>query len=728
MSNLTHLLFAGWEDCSRPLLFIVSDENRVSRQLISFIALIRLLKDRYNCLNGAVQLSKAIDSVIFSSDHPPKLTPSQISAYVNLCLEEDMQTANPERMPLLGPFCLNNLNTLELCCLVTHIADRHSALPLFTELFSSLVQKEDLNYTPDIEECAVELLLCCLNVNEWHIFNDLASKFLTNPHVVQVVLGSPEVWERANLDGGLDRAELVAVLPDFVKMRINTLAELVEKNPNPNDESFRDFGSQNSSDDDNQEDEVLKQHRRDGEKLRLDLSSALESVIRLMDAVDLTDLEGLAILQPLLKKMSPSRMAHFVIDSHSTMSRWDKTEGKRLFVKLCQRVRLPELSDYECQYGQAIHRLLIVLSDQGSDSEGLLDSLVEPLLSRSGPPGRTIIYNVLIPCSWICMSHPHFSSLMKGLTSKLLVAWIAIVVDNDDVKGAKLCIETFFKLKNNPGRPEVDLTPLLHFIGKIDTKDLEFLLSLLHGEINKRNRPPQKTSAPYAQLGRNLIVEFLGREESQEMIKTFEAAQTMFQCLIWLGNESAMESFIGVLSATRDGQRLVVQLALSVGNQPEFAYLSAHHPAGWKMCCALLDHCIEGLGRIWKQTDAVVPGYPDVQTFLRSSSQSMVLKFEDRVDEARRFCEELERCTMKMLVTVKIGESNDKTVRVKIVKLEDEIWQAECSRDWFYYEDRQEKLDFLVALREDRPAATGSKRSADRNSKRKPKAKRSKNN
>ena len=160
-----------------------------------------------------------------------------------------------------------------------------------------------------------------------------------------------------------------------------------------------------------------------------------------------------------------------------------------------------------------------------------------------------------------------------------------------------------------------------------------------------------------------------------------------------------MDSFIAVLSATRQGERLAVQLALCSPFRTEFEALPVQS-AGWKVCCLLLDHCIEGLGRIWKQTEAVAPGYPGIQNFLRSTKQSMVLEgFDDRNDEARNFRDQLQR---SYRVTAKAGGPVNK-LRLEIIKVLDEAWQAECSKDWFHYDDRQEKLDTLGALRKDQP-------------------------
>ena len=658
---------------------------------MSIITLIRLLKDRYNCLNGAVRLIKPIDFFILRSNNPPKLTQSQVNAYVDLCLETDMQTANPERMLLLAVFCCTTLGTLQQCSLVAHLSIRYFNLPLFGDLLAFLAQREDFNVTPDIEKYAVGLLFCYLKFDDWHLFSRLASKLLTNPQAVQVVLSSSMIWRRAKLNDSPGRAQLIAVLPSFVKRRIATLAGLVEQNPNNDTDQEEDGGQK--------------------KRLRLDLSFAFEVVVRLMEVIQLTDLQGMTILDPLLAKMSAPRMAQFVEDADAVLKRQETNKFKRFFVKICQQVRLPDLSDYATlsQFSEAVRRLLMVFSGQGSTtSEGLLNSLVKPLLTRSPLPGDVSLYTMLVVCGWVTSFKPQLASLMKRFTSRKLAAWIALLVDRDDVVGAKMCIGAFFKLMR-PCSPNADPAPLSPFIARIPTENLFDLLSLLHSVINEWNLPPSKTSAPSAQLGRDLIFELLGRENAKDAVKTFEAAQKVFQCLIWLGDGPCMDSFIAVLSATRDGERLAVQLTLSIGNQPELANLSAHHPAGLKVCCALLDYCIEGLERIWKQTDAVVPGYPDVENFLRSSSQSMVLDgFGDRFDEARRFCEELQRSHR---VTAQAKESDDKTVRVEIAKVTEETELGE---------DQQKKLDTLMALRKNLiskgTVTTGTKRSAVQNS------------
>ena len=442
--------FIGWEACSRALLAIVSKGNRVEEQLIPFITLIRLLKDQYNCFQGAVQLAQAIDSVILSASNPPKLTPSQVNAYVKLCLEEDMKADNPDRMPLLGPFCCNKLNTSQQCSLATHLADRHPAVPFFNDLLKSLAHKCDLIVMPGIKDYTVDLLFCYLDAGLLDLFNDLAPKFLVDPQVVETILASSKIWERTDLDGEPGRAELLAVLPSFVKSRIATLTSLLEQNSNQSLDSSNDE----------------------------ELSCALELVVRLMETTGLTDLEGLAIIHPLFSRMSPTKMSQLVLDSMASQG-----ETKRsLFLKFCQRVGLPDRVEPDISI--EVYRLLKVFSDQGSASEGLLNSLVDAILAGSETPGNRSIYAILVSCLWICRSSKlHHSPLLKGFTTKLLAAWIAIVVDKDDDDGAKLCIEAFIKLKNSNCQPVIDATSLSPFIARISMNDLQFLWTLLHQAI-----------------------------------------------------------------------------------------------------------------------------------------------------------------------------------------------------------------------------------------------------
>ena len=691
--------FAGWEDCAGPLLAIVSNADRVKKQLIPFITLIRLLKDQYNCFQGAVRLIRAIDSVILSSENSPELTPAQMNAYFDLCLEEDMTAANPERMSLLGPFCCNYLDTMQQCSLVTHLPVRHSALPFFSELLLSLACNGDFDDSSDIKEHAVELLLCYLDAGLPDPFNELTHKLLNNPQIVKIVLNSSKIWKRAKgLDGGRGRAHLVAALSSFVKMRIATLTDFVEHNRNPSTESFLNVMELDWSEDNQEEN-----------RMRISLSLALDFVVRLVDASDsgLTDLEGLAILHPLLSRMSSVRLGQLVVDSLT--DKRETSESRSLFSEICGRVRLPHRVEPDTVVG-----LLRVFSRQGSASEELLNSLVEALLVRSAPPVDPSIFNAVLSraTDWICEESPE---LMKGVTSKLTTAWIAFVVDKDDVDEAKACIMVLIKLEYRSFLPDVDPAPLLPFITKMTTESLLVLLSHLYLVLdNQSNR---------SSLDRHLISECLGREDYQ--MNTLSEAWEMLKCLLWLGDRPCMDSFIRLLSATRQGECLAVQLALCSSFRSDFEELPVHS-AGWKIACVLLDHCIEGLGRIWKQTSAVVPGYPGVQNFLHSTSQSMVLDgFDDRMNEAHEFRDELLRQAPArgFSITAHLRVSNGKTARVEITKVKDAAWEAECRNDFFHCEDRQKKLETLVALRKDQPiwepfmptetGATGNKRTAD---------------
>ena len=671
----------------------------MEKQLIPFITLIRLLKDKYNCFQGAVQLLQAIDSVILRSDNPPELTPGQVNAYFDLCLEEDMKAANPERMLLLERFCCNKLKTLQQFCLATHLAVHHSALPLFTELLTAIAHNSNLNVTSRIKKYAVELLFCYLDAGLSDLFNELAPKLLVDPEVVKAILSSTYIWDLANPDGGLGRAELVAVLPSFVKMRIAHLTVLLEQNPNPSNVSIQESLSDFLHCYTNEEDEDV-QHPRDEKWIRYDLSMALKFTVLLMDTTGLTDLEGLAILDPLLSKLSPVRLGQLVVDS--LVYNKEKSESsKSLFVELCRKVRITEPL-----HPDKVIRLLEVFSNQGAASEDLINSLFEGLPGR--PPA---VYSSIFKAFLTSYCTYKFPDLMKVFTSKLMAAWIPAVVAMDDAVAAETCVEMLIELKNRPFRPDVDPAPLSPFIARMTTKSIRNLLNLLYNQMRDQSER--------CQLDRDLIFEFLGRANTIQLMGNtlVDAYSKMLKCLIWVGDRPCMDSFIDVLSAALDGPSLAVQLALSSSFRFEFRTVPVRS-SSWNVCCVLLDYCIEGLGRIWKQTEAVVPGYPGIQNFLRSTSQMMVLDgFDDRIEEAHHFCQELRRSYLVMAQVRGLA----KTLRVEIAKVIDGAWLAECSKDSFHCNDRLEKLDILVALRNAPPICepllrnetAGTKRFAD---------------
>ena len=583
-------------------------------------------------------------------------------------------------------------------------------LAIFTELLASLAHNGDFKDTTDIEKYAVKLLLCYVDVGLPDLLNELVNKLLTVPPAVQVIVSSFKIMRRANLthqatDGGPGKAQLIGVLPAFVKERISFLASLLEKYPNAPTKSFRDASPQE------------RQHPE--MKLRYDLSSALMYLLCLLDKADsgLKDhREGLSILQPVLSKMNDARMIQFVLDSWWIQMK--TIEPKRLLSEICQRVVLPDRIE-----PAVFIDFLRVFSDQGEASEGLLKSLVDALLGKSAPPVDSAVFKeILSGDGWEHKNADDASTLLiRGVTSKVMAAWMAVLVEKDDVTEAKQCIETAIRLKHRFFKPDFDPVILLPFIARMSTDNLLDLLICLKIQITYHLRPLLEDSSQYASLGRNLISEFLGREDAKESMKNWhDSKEKVLGCLVWLGDSSCMESFIRVLSATRDGQRQVVRLASSILYHRKFycSSLSAIHPTGSKVLGILLDHCIEGLGRIWKQTGAVVPGYPAVENFLRSSNQSMVLNgFDNRIEEARQFSEELQR---SYRVKVQVRESDDNTVWVEISKVLDEAWLAECSKDWFHCEGRHRELDNLMNLRKMLPiweatASAGTERPADQN-------------
>ena len=112
--------------------------------------------------------------------------------------------------------------------LVTHLTDRHSALPLFTDRLTSLAHNET-------GEIAVELLRY-LDADLPDNFNELTPKLLIDLKVVEIILDSSEIKQRATLDGK-GKSQLIGVLPDFVKERIATLASLLANDSSSHSEN-----------------------------------------------------------------------------------------------------------------------------------------------------------------------------------------------------------------------------------------------------------------------------------------------------------------------------------------------------------------------------------------------------------------------------------------------------------------------------------------------------------
>ena len=408
--------------------------------------------------------------------------------------------------------------------------------------------------------------------------------------------------------------------------------------------------------------------------------------------------------------MIPTRLGQLVVDYWK--NKGNASESNSLFVGICQKVSL------QYRVESWIVSLLRVFSRQGPSSEGLLNSLINALLARSSPPVNPSIFNAVLSraADWVCDDSP---DLMRGVTSKLMTTWMAIIVANDDLDESFKCIEILIKLKTKSFRPIVYPAPLSPFIVRMTTENLQILLAHLYGAMKKES---QRSS-----LDQYLILEVLRRYHGPTGSNLADPCWKMLKCLIWLGDRPCMDSFIRLLSTTRQGESQAVQLALCKKFRDEFESLPIYS-AGWMVSCLLLDHCIDGLGRIWKQAGAVVPVYPDVQLFLRSTKPSMVLDGFDEMTQAQSFCDDLLRQgpTRGYSVTAQVvRESKDgKTWRVEIAKVKDRAWQNECRNDWFHYEDRQRKLDTLLALRKDQPIwepslpiAAGTKRSADTPSK-----------
>ena len=191
-------------------------------------------------------------------------------------------------------------HTFQQCRLAIHM-ETASALPasvvkcsaLFGELLTALVSSGDFTGSSRCKEVAVELIVCFLKLGQPALFNLLVVKLADVPQVVQAVLSSPEMWNLIATISGPDKALLVSVLSSFVRVRIASLAVLVEQNLNPSGSASGSLSSSKILSTFNTEwQEHMAKVEKYKERICRSLSSLFRHVIRLAVMSGLKDSGG----------------------------------------------------------------------------------------------------------------------------------------------------------------------------------------------------------------------------------------------------------------------------------------------------------------------------------------------------------------------------------------------------------------------------------------------------
>lgn len=607
-------------------------------------------------------------------------------------MDLDVKTADPQRVPRIVSFFNTRMDTFQQCSVMVHLARQHSSEPIFLELMNGLVSSGDFGSSSRIEEVIVKLLICTLKTTRPALVDKLMAKLVGVPRLVKAVVSSSEIWTLATMDF-IGKPQLVALLPQLVKTRIGSLADLVEKNPD---------SSEGSSKSPSCFDPTWLEHKKkdDGqiEEVRRSLAFGLTNVIQLVSKVGLSVPEGLAVLDPLLSKMGRERLCQLVVDVyHLDQEQWGSA---RLFIELCRSVKLPATDNMDPDLALGILKVFGHLDT----SESFLSPLVDVI--TKGAPADVLEAVVSRFKLWVNKS-PKLVLVVQEAVSKLLKAWIHLL----NTTGTQAEVTTFtnalIQLKKEPFRPDVDQSDLSRLIGRWNQEDLFAYLFTNHG----LSRTGLKEEADCIELYCYLVLSFLQGDGAVKFVSSLPAASEVLKCLLWLGDLPCVESFIALLSKAPDGDLLAIQLALSEKfrqfvDPPQKNYYASRPsltPVDKAIGFALLDHCAELVGHllpsgnVWKQSQAVVRGRdPELESFLRSERREMTLRGFIRLPEAREFHVKFLQDAPTHGYHVKAEvKGTGTTSRIEIVKILQAIpndLSKKCS-------DLQGKADALVSLR-----------------------------
>lgn len=193
----------------------------------------------------------------------------------------------------------------------------------------------------------------------------------------------------------------------------------------------------------------------------------------------------------------------------------------------------------------------------------------------------------------------------------------------------------FFRLEGDDGASRTSnparFTPFYIYLRTLSAFNLSFLIVELQKTYATKIRDSNPCRSFYYSICLNLAHYDLNKVDESDCCRLPE----VMKCLFWFGNEQLVDAFVGKIC----DPVFVENAALAVLTRSQLVWdecvRSSH---GKHVLMSLIDRRVIQLElrqpptMWWEQPNAIVPGYPEVQAFLRSSEKQMTYRvFQDVV-------------------------------------------------------------------------------------------------
>ena len=604
--------------------------NRIVDQLACLVHLVKHLADRW-CTEGAVKLMDSISSTLAELDanSAADLRQPELDAFVEqlVAMESNPETSNPQRLAHLTSL-FPRLDFYQQCRLVVDLQKRLQDVPSLFRDLCRILSLSDLHSPGLAANVVVQLLKCYWTLGDEDLVQSLADKISSSADLLDAVLSSPDIWE---LSGKLQLAKKTVVR--LVTNRISSIVSLMDQ-PLP----------VLSEEVDAQRYEPVR-HSWMMQPRQEALSVCVQQVFRLERGRAFAHGQRNETLSALYSKLSLEQLCHLVLDLRQLDGSLlkDNPATCGLFVQLCQLL----VNRSKEAMPQVPHDLVIqvVKTFIWLGDVMLVRSLVKQIcLAGSGgswdPCDKNKLLEAILssPESW---GVPSSNRLVRDSSTALIGAWIvglcrildASASDKKKTDGLRskiaTCVNIFMRTEKS--QPRSDQPSIATFftllLSKLSVERLCHLvldLRKLDDNFSSLLNSPA-SCAVYRDLCRLLITKDLS-----PVIKSYGwLATELWKCAHWLGDENVfMELTHKILDAFLPSQEnpVVAKIVVSA----ELRAMADQSPYGREALRLLLDQRIARLKSMtrpflsWDHPYAVVPGHPEVESFLRSTHKTMV--------------------------------------------------------------------------------------------------------
>ncbi|EFX74642.1 hypothetical protein DAPPUDRAFT_307200 [Daphnia pulex] len=714
-------LVIGWKDSADVIQKMISPD-RITQQLVPIISLAQHLLN-FHCLEGAVLVGDRISSSLinFNKQQTQRIKQSEIQSYVEfmISLEENAKTANPLRAKSFTTL-FSKLESSIQCNLVlkleaqvrSRFKNSVSCNSMFQELCKALPLC-DLR-SPFIKENAIVDLMCCyFRIGNEELLQTLISKIfhvpanpgennsLSSEEVLAKVISSPLILELAlSSEIGLS-VVLSLVDKQLISITIQLQQILRDKAQSPAN--------------------VNRLYQRSETQLLLSLSSCLRIVIRLEKNSSNSTAQRSSSISSLLSKLSVLQLTTVLNDIFKSSSRHLKKTSSTIIRQICDLLisRLNAKTSFmlsKSTFLQTVKALIEV------NDESLTQTLFKQFCEKDGTESRNkqnksgLLREILSsPEVWGKLDSSSRQLIMKTCAS-LIHSRIAEIIQSLNslngstttqnkslrklvIEGIVDCVQLFFWGEKNRFDLEQTITAeaFQPLIMKLNSSVLlELVLQLYKSESDAR---PNIKKFPICMDWYRTICRILFTVEFVSLVN-LDVATRIVNCLLWLEDEESWKQFTQSVCKNFLSSRgnlfvqiflkdLFIQRALK-DFAPAFAAF-VHIVDHWAQRTEKLKEPIFS----WQQSNAVVPNYPEVQTFLRSPEESMTYMKFGGIAEARRLADSLNAMGQSNNFSVSVTTSGSgKNSRCDIVKNRNQFERR--ARDFF---SRKAELIELVKLR-----------------------------